>query len=356
MTVAPPTAACPRSSSTCSASIRASTGVERRVLRLHHRRVREVDGERRVLLGVVGAPLRLLNVALGALGVDALAGLGDVLVPGPLDVGPPAGDLRLGRLGLAAQLLGLRLSGRASGRDLLLEIRPCLAAAAAVRVSASLARAATLARSSDNAILKPPWVGERGERRSGVGERSSPTLRDLTARRHSLRRDRASRSARRTRSTRARASVCGEPDAADDRGRREAHELLVRRREPPVDRCVQVDHHVEHLLGARRRRTARPGSRARSRAARSRCAPSTELVLLAAALVDLAGAACEDEDRLPLAHERADVVPRPANHPAHAQRLAPDRHRVGACSPRPRTASRRRFQISDIRNVRSRNP
>ncbi len=78
------------------------------------------------------------------------------------------------------------------------------------------------------------------------------------------------------------------PESAHDRRCREPYELLVERRELPVDRCVLVDDHIEHLVGAdggegdnritlldREPREADPLS-------------PEELVLLTTALVDLA--------------------------------------------------------------------
>ena len=84
--------------------------------------------------------------------------------------------------------------------------------------------------------------------------------------------------------------------------------------------------------------------------------PPEELILLAAPLVDLARAAREDQDRLPVAHQGADVVSRAADHPARRQEIAPHGYRVMRVLPEPADGSRRRFQTSAIMNGRSKKP
>ena len=89
-----------------------------------------------------------------------------------------------------------------------------------------------------------------------------------------------------------------------------------------------IDDHIEHVVAADgRERDDRIAALDREARETDALAPQ-KLVLLSATLVDLACASREDEDRLPFAHQGADVLAGAANHPADATELAPEWHGV----------------------------
>ena len=84
-------------------------GVEDRVLGLLDRRVCVFDCERGVLVRPIGLALRRFTSCSALWLSTALADRGDLLVPLPLQVVPPRGELALALLGLRPKRLGLCL-------------------------------------------------------------------------------------------------------------------------------------------------------------------------------------------------------------------------------------------------------
>jgi hypothetical protein len=109
---------------------------------------------------------------------------------------------------------------------------------------------------------------------------------------------------------------------------REAAESLEGAFECRHHGVVHVYDDVEHLLGADGGERHDGVTVLDRQAGEPDALLPDQLVVLASALVDLARAAGEREHVLTLAHERADVVARAADHPAYGEQVAPQRDRV----------------------------
>ena len=96
----------------------------------------------------------------------------------------------------------------------------------------------------------------------------------------------------------------------------------------PVVARMELDDHVEHVVGPDRREGDDRIVLLDRQPCEADALPPQQLVLLAATLVDLARAARKGQDRLTVAHEGAHVVASAADHPAHAELVAPHRDPV----------------------------